>query len=179
MPKILDNIEERINISAFNLFADNGYNNVTMKMVAQEVGISVGTLYNYYSDKQELFLKSFKLSFDQIFFSLNNIIEKEKTAHEFVEVLYNEIVRLRIFGREFLSNKIDNKLISDLKSHIFMLMRFLVYSAEEKNNLDISDKDKERLIRLLILSMHDFAQEFPDDNEGNINFIYQLIDKLK
>ena len=33
-----------------------GYYQVTMKMVSQEAGISVGTLYNYYQHKQELFL---------------------------------------------------------------------------------------------------------------------------
>jgi AcrR family transcriptional regulator len=179
LPKLLDNIEERINNSAFNLFAEKGYNQVTMKMIAQDVGISVGTLYNYYSNKKDLFLKSFKLSFDHIYFSLNNIIEKEKGTYEFIKFLYNEIVKLKRFGMEIISNKNDNKVVVELKNHLLMLMRFLVYRAEEKNDLDLSNKDKERVIRVLILSLHDFAQEFPEDKEDNINFICQLIDKIK
>lgn len=179
MPKLLDNVEGKINESAFSLFAEKGYNQVTMKMIAKDVGISVGTLYNYYSNKKDLFLKSFKLSFDHIYFSLNNIIENEKGTYEFIRFLYNEIVKLKRFGREIISNKNDNRVFVELKNHLLMLMRFLIYRAEEKNNLDLSNKDKERVIRVLILAMHDFAQEFPEDKEGNINFICQLIDKIK
>ena len=55
MPKVIDKLEEKINNSAFRLFGENGYNHVTMKMVAEDVGISVGTLYNNYPNKRSYF----------------------------------------------------------------------------------------------------------------------------
>jgi hypothetical protein len=58
-------------------------------------------------------------------------------------------------------------------------MRSLIYQAEEKGDLQIPDRDKDRVIRLLILAIYDFAQEFPDDKQGNIDFISRLIQKIK
>jgi len=179
MPRIIDKIEEKINNSAFKLFGEKGYNYVTMKMVAQNVGISVGTLYNYYPNKQDLFLNAFEKSFNQIYFALNNIIEKSENLYLFISVLYNEIVRLKGFSRELLRNRIDHEIIDELKNHLLKLMRSLIYKAEEKTDVKIPDKDKDRVIRLLILAIYDFAQEFPDDKEGNIDFISRLIEKIK
>jgi len=179
MPKIIDEVEEKINNSAFKLFGENGYNYVTMKMVAQNVGISVGTLYNYYPNKQDLFLNAFKKSFDQIYFALTNIIEKSENPYHFISVLYNEVVRLKGFSRELLRNRIKHEMIDDLKKHLMMLMRSLIYKAEEKGELHIPDRDKDRVIRLLILTIYDFAQEFPEDKEGNIDFISRVISKIK
>jgi AcrR family transcriptional regulator len=179
MPKVINQVEEKINNSAFRLFGENGYNNVTMKMVAQDVGISVGTLYNYYSNKEDLFLNSFKKSFDQIYFALNNIIEKTENPYNFISVLYNEIVKLKGFSREIIRSKLKHELIDELKNHLLMLMRSLIYQAEEKGGLQIPDKDKDRVIRLIILAIHDFTQEFPDDKEENIEFISKVIQKIK
>jgi len=61
-------------MSAFHLFGKKGYNRVTMKMVSKDADISVGTLYKYYSDKQDLFLSPFKQSFDQIYVALIFIV---------------------------------------------------------------------------------------------------------
>jgi AcrR family transcriptional regulator len=179
MPRVIDKVEEKINKSAFKLFGEKGYTRVTMQMIAREVGISVGTLYNYYSNKQDLFLSAFKLSFDQIHDALDNIIESDLTPCEFFSVLYDEVVRLKGFSREILRKKINHELIDELKDHLLMLMRSLIYRAEEKNVLHILDKDKDRFTRLLILAIHDFAREFPDDKEGNINFICQLVKRIK
>jgi len=179
MPKVIDKLEEKINNAAFRLFGENGYNHVTMKMVSQDVGISVGTLYNYYSNKEDLFLNSFKQSFDQIYFALNTIIEKSESTYEFISVLYHEVIRLKGFSRELIRTKINHEMVDELKNHLLMLMRSLIYQAEEKGDLQIPDKDKDRVIRLMILAIHDFEQEFPDDKEGNIDFISRLIEKIK
>ncbi len=60
VPKVIKNLKEKITRSAFQLFADKDYNDVNMKDEADDAGIAVGTLYNYYSNKQELFLVIFK-----------------------------------------------------------------------------------------------------------------------
>ena len=48
MPKIIENLEEEIAKISLKLFKENPYQNVSMRKIASEVGIAVGTLYNYY-----------------------------------------------------------------------------------------------------------------------------------
>ena len=57
MPKIVDAQQYRQELlsKCFNLFAEKGYANVTTRQIAQELGVSTGTLYHYFSNKQVLF----------------------------------------------------------------------------------------------------------------------------
>ena len=56
VPKIINNLRGKISRAAYQLFSKKGYSAVSMKIVAEETGIAVGTLYNYYTNKEELFL---------------------------------------------------------------------------------------------------------------------------
>ena len=57
MPKIVDVQQYRQELlgKCFNLFAQKGYANVTTRQIAQELKVSTGTLYHYFSNKQVLF----------------------------------------------------------------------------------------------------------------------------
>jgi AcrR family transcriptional regulator len=56
MPKIVDHDEYRKEIlgKCFGLFSRKGYANVTMREIASEIGVSTGTLYHYFSTKEEI-----------------------------------------------------------------------------------------------------------------------------
>jgi len=56
MPKIIPDLGPRILETAARHFETKGFEATDMKTLASELGISVGTLYNYYSSKPELFL---------------------------------------------------------------------------------------------------------------------------
>lgn len=57
MPKIVDRDLYRKELLAkcFDLFAQKGYGSLTMRQVAKEIGVSTGTLYHYFTSKEELF----------------------------------------------------------------------------------------------------------------------------
>ena len=46
--------KEKVLSEAFRLMDEKGYENVTVKMICQESGISVGAFYYYFSSKEEL-----------------------------------------------------------------------------------------------------------------------------
>ncbi|HON58142.1 MAG TPA: helix-turn-helix domain-containing protein [Smithella sp.] len=56
MPKIVNHAEYRRELleKAFNLFTLKGYNNVNMREIASEIGVSTGTLYHYFSSKEKM-----------------------------------------------------------------------------------------------------------------------------
>lgn len=57
MPKIVDAQKYRQELlnKCFDLFAERGYANVTTRQIAKELGVSTGTLYHYFPNKQVLF----------------------------------------------------------------------------------------------------------------------------
>ena len=54
MPKIIDNLEENLLSAARRLIAEHGYAAVTMRAIAKECGVAVGTFYNYYPSKDAM-----------------------------------------------------------------------------------------------------------------------------
>ncbi len=57
MPKVVDSEQYRRELlsKCFDLFAHKGYATVTTRQLAQELGVSTGTLYHYFPSKAVLF----------------------------------------------------------------------------------------------------------------------------
>ena len=62
MPKIVDRDQYRKELieKSFDLFAEKGYASITMREIAQGLGVSTGTLYHYFPSKEALFLQLMK-----------------------------------------------------------------------------------------------------------------------
>ncbi|MCK8817780.1 TetR/AcrR family transcriptional regulator [Natroniella sulfidigena] len=82
------NKKELIRQSAIELFAQDGYYNTTVKMVSKKAGIAVGTVYNYFANKEEI---------------LEYIFEVELTKRiRFLEELKNKDISFQQKARLFL-----------------------------------------------------------------------------
>jgi AcrR family transcriptional regulator len=59
MPKIVDREQYRKQLlkQSFELFAEIGYGQITMRQLAQRLEISTGTLYHYFPSKEAIFLQ--------------------------------------------------------------------------------------------------------------------------
>ncbi|RMG11664.1 MAG: TetR/AcrR family transcriptional regulator [Cyanobacteria bacterium J055] len=57
MPKIVDHQTYRQELlsQCFDLFAQHGYSAITMRQIAQGLGVSTGTLYHYFPSKENIF----------------------------------------------------------------------------------------------------------------------------
>ena len=54
MPKIIDNLRNRILDSAERHLSEKGYHGLTIREIADECGIASGTVYNYFNSKEML-----------------------------------------------------------------------------------------------------------------------------
>lgn len=54
MPKIIENLPERLSEEARRQIVEFGYGAMTIRSVAKECGVGVGTVYNYYPSKESL-----------------------------------------------------------------------------------------------------------------------------
>ena len=54
MPKIIENLESRLIAEAKKQIEESGYGAMTIRSVAKACGVGVGTVYNYFSSKEEL-----------------------------------------------------------------------------------------------------------------------------
>jgi AcrR family transcriptional regulator len=59
MPKVVDHDQYRRTLlqQSLDLFAENGYSSITMRQLAEGLGVSTGTLYHYFPSKENMFLQ--------------------------------------------------------------------------------------------------------------------------
>lgn len=85
--------EERIFNSAIQLFNEKGFSETTMKEVAQRAELGVGTLYNYFSYKNDLLLEIMEKKLDQMIKGSQNLIIKEIPIHKNAYEVLTEFIK--------------------------------------------------------------------------------------
>ncbi|MFW5801209.1 MAG: TetR/AcrR family transcriptional regulator [Spirochaeta sp.] len=63
--------------TALQVFGAKGYSSTTIKDIAESAGIATGTVYTYFSDKDELFRSSFEESWSEFHTGMEHILASE------------------------------------------------------------------------------------------------------
>lgn len=184
MPKVIKDIEETIFEAASELFGEQGYKNTDMKEIAQKSGIAVGTLYNYYSNKKALFLTVFKKSWENTFVKLDEIIEEEGNSldriKKLIRVIYLDVEKRGGMGNQLLKENIisEEEVIKTIKEDVLGRIGVLIQEIETQYNTEIEESKKDRLVKMLFMTILAFINEFKGEKEENFEFIDYLLDSL-
>jgi len=190
MPKIIENLEEEIAQTALELFRDNPYQNVSMRKIASEVGIAVGTLYNYYPNKWELYIGVFEESWRETYQVLKKSCQQSEQNYlqGYLELITEEMAAKKSIVRElfrYIMN--DLEIGEEEQKQKFNRIRFpkvlinqiyelFVNILKKEFELELN-KDDSNLYRLFTMIQTDIPlldQNFADKSD-NIQFLYQII----
>ncbi len=113
---------ERIIETAFELFSKKNYHEVMMEDVAKLTDVAKGTVYNYFSSKEELYFSIMKQRMEKLTNSLTEKIASETNSidslHSFITHLYMFMMKYQnfflMYKKEFL--KADNEICLELRS---------------------------------------------------------------
>lgn len=93
--------KERIAAAAANLFLDSGYHNTSVREIAQKAGLSVGSVFNYFTSKEEILFFLFSRNQERTEATLRNqraeferLKEEGADPKELLWVTYESYVRL-------------------------------------------------------------------------------------
>jgi AcrR family transcriptional regulator len=95
MPKIVDHEQYRKELlgKCFDLFAEKGYGSITMRQIAEGLGVSTGTLYHYFPSKQGLFEQLAQEICEQDLSAALVELEGTQTLQETMEALGRYLVK--------------------------------------------------------------------------------------
>ena len=116
---------------SFQLFIEDGYEDVTYQKIADKLGITRTTLYIYFKNKREIFLWSIK--------QLTNDVEQELIGI----IKNNQIDSIECLKRIFLCI-ID---IAESNRAFFRVLKMYLMQLE-KSGVDINDRVTRRVIRI-------------------------------
>lgn len=73
----MNNYKKDIISTAINLFAEHGYHNTSMNMIAEEADVSKGGLYWHFSSKKDLYREIVEIPFNDYINYIKDVEQKE------------------------------------------------------------------------------------------------------
>ena len=108
--KISDKKREKIFQVAITEFAANGYSGTNINTIANNADISIGSMYNYFESKEDLFLSIVDYGYGILEKALDEVITEDGTIFEIIERLF------RITSAYTKSHKEMNQIYLDLST---------------------------------------------------------------
>ncbi|NMA48802.1 MAG: TetR/AcrR family transcriptional regulator [Tissierellia bacterium] len=108
--KISDKKREKIFQVAITEFAANGYSGTNINTIAKNADISIGSMYNYFESKEDLFLSIVDYGYGILEKALDEVITEDGTIFEIIERLF------RITSAYTKSHKELNQIYLDLST---------------------------------------------------------------
>ena len=109
--RLSDEKKEKIRDAAVEIFAENGYANAKMKTIAAAAGISVGSLYQYFDTKEEIFLDALQTMRRELESVLMPLVSAEVPFLNKIETVLRTLYRFSC--RHPHVNKIYNEMTSE------------------------------------------------------------------
>lgn len=178
MPTQKRGIEKRNKIieAGFKVICDKGYYNITTNDIAQEAGVSVGIIYQYFNDKKEIFIEGIKNYSRSIMFPLSELNNKVNIDLSDLEELLNNMIdhfikshtidkkaHQEIISMEHLDDEID-KIFLDLEidttNNLCKLLR--------QNGMDIENLEEK--IHLSYNLIDNYCHEIIYHKHDNLNY---------
>lgn len=183
MPKIIKDVEKTIRNCAIELFVEHSYAYVDMRMIAKKSGVAVGTLYNYYKNKKQLYLSILEESWQNTFDKLDAISEltislREKLS-KFISILYEDIEARNGLGKALINTSIvelnEDKEICDLKNRLILRVENFLNCMDKVETLSKCSDIGTRLAESLLMTTLAMYELHPNDKKENINFLVEFI----
>ena len=91
MPKIIENLRDKLISEAKDQIAINGFEGVTIRSIAKGCGIGLGTFYNYFKSKDMLIVTFLLEDWNERFNKLAKKHQNENDPMVVVHALYEEV----------------------------------------------------------------------------------------
>ena len=94
--------KEKILEYGFKLICDKGYHNVDAIQIAKYSGVSTGTVYQYFTDKRDIFLQGLEKYSKNMMFPINNLIDKKidkNNLHQELKKIITSIIKTHTMSK--------------------------------------------------------------------------------
>ncbi len=165
------NKKEKIMNAAINFFSENGFDKSALDDIAKYAGVGKGTLYLYFKDKEDIYIKSIKHIFDKWIDKMNEVIGMDLNAVEklekYIDVNINQITSNMSLAK-LLIREVPNFLLKLHKSNKMGPMK--IYKKREKHLSMIIEQgiksgefkkvNKEIMANIIIGSINSYVMKY-------------------
>ncbi len=122
MPKVIENLKEKILAEANKQMQETGYNAMTIQSIAKACGVGVGTVYNYFSSKDEIVIACVAAAWMECMETIRVVAKYSTTYEAVIRCIYDQIYTFGVEHEYFFR---DPAAANSVDGAIFRYMWFL------------------------------------------------------
>lgn len=178
MPTQKRSIEKRNRIieKGFEAMCEQGYYNTTIPDIAKYADVSVGIIYQYFSDKKDIFMEGVKQYSNSIMYPMINLLESEKIETKNLKSLLQNIIK-KFIENHNISKKAHEELIamSHLDDDVAKIFKDSEYEMTEKivvllENNNICLQNAREKVHILWGIIDNFCHEVVYHKHSKMNY---------
>lgn len=185
MPKVIKALRQKIIDKSELLFITHSYEEVDMRKIAKESGIAVGTLYNYFPNKWDLYVESIKSSWINTLHNLDEIVESENDNEDklflYIDTLYKEMSVKKALSKDLVLQQMrENKIPKNCSTHnLFrdIVIKQIQTIVNNKYKIELDENKSYNIIKvifgLIITRIHE-----PEKKQSleKVQFVFDVVD---
>lgn len=177
---------EEIIEAALNMFSIHNYHATSMSMIAEEAGVSKGTLYWHFDSKEDLFRELVLVGLDYFHENYQKILADNLKAKEKIYQIINfsiemlsenlKLGNILLNNIQLISSEFQKKMLERHKSAIEVI-KLVIEQGIEENSIKTDDPHNTAVMILtLIFNTHSQKLYYNFDTvKEDVDFIYKFI----
>jgi AcrR family transcriptional regulator len=111
MPKNLNNVREDILLVTRELLKETGYSDLNIRKIANQCGVATGTVYNYYSSKNEIIVEILLNEWNLMLRRMDLNTKPIPEVIDKLEIMFNELnnFMINVHGTWFQTHPVSNE----------------------------------------------------------------------
>lgn len=174
---------EEIIATAKKLFNQLGYENTSMRKIAEAVGSAKASLYYYFKSKEEIFISIIEHEGEEYFRKYNIDLETSENhlseLHDFLMLpavffrRHSEFMIKQFFNPQKIMHMKSRSRIIEMKTIFFNIFKELLEKGKKSGEI-LADLEVERFIQIILVNIHSMLFTFlpedmqPVDADGRI-----------
>jgi len=169
--------------AAERVFATKPFNQVTMRDIAKEAGITAGAIYRYFPDQQSLFVEAFLRGAKKIIHDLEQVISRSKnplkdTIATFLKFLMKHDQYFRMMTHFMLDAHLNQDLVEKLNEAERRLLDQFTKLFEQRSHARLLAHSLFAAMNGVVITFHNYPGRSKKDIHQHMNrlgdMLYQL-----
>lgn len=193
MPKIIPEMEKKIIDAAIAVFLRVGYRQADMRAIAEEAGISIGSIYGKFHSKSELFLAVTSIWHDELISEIEAAFEATSDAKgrilKLAEILMQAIGERHGLWKDFFTDPevlkkgahgkdLMAEMEADWKKYTRHLEKLFLEAGPAEQFLPIAQKHPGRLVLVFRALVSFLPMVYPNEKKKNLDFLKSFMEAL-
>lgn len=122
MPKVIENLKEKVLAEADRQMRDVGYHAMTIQSIAKACGVGVGTVYNYFPSKDEILIACVAAKWMECMDTIRAVAKYATSYDSLIHCIYDQV---RSFGLTHAYIFLNSVAATSLDGTIYRYMWFI------------------------------------------------------